>query len=104
MSVKVGQLFRKRTVRKLDGSIFDLVDETDGGVIISKGRIVNQAKIDELAKKEEDRKIAGKAQAQQITSTTAPDRTVNPSKMDELEKKVDGMETKLDAILKALQK
>lgn len=104
MSVNIGQLFRKRTVRKLDGSIYDLVDEADGGVIISKGRIVNQEKIDELAKKQKDRETAAQAITQQVSHPTAPDRTSSPSKVDALEKKVEGMETKLDAILKALQK
>ena len=44
--VKEGHLYRKRTVRRMNGEIIDMVDEADGGVIIAKGRVVNQDKID----------------------------------------------------------
>lgn len=104
MAINVGHLFRKRTVRKLDGSIYELSDEADGGVIISKGRVVNQEKINELAKKEEDRRVAGQAEANQTVAPVNVDRTIAPSKVDALEKKVEGMETNIKAILELLQK
>jgi len=102
--VQVGQLFRKRTVRNLDGSIRDMVDEADGGVIIANGRVVNQAKIDELAKIEEDRRTAAQAQTQQAAAPHIAERNAAPSRVEELEKKVEDMGDKLDRILKALDK
>lgn len=106
MSVNIGQLYRKRTVRKLDGSIVDMTDEANGGAIISKGRVVNQERVDELAKLEEDRRIAGQAQANQVVAPAhvAEDRTTAPSKVAELEKKVESMSGDIAAILKLLQK
>ena len=104
-NINVGHLFRKRTVRSLSGNIIDMSDEANGGVIISKGRVVNQEYINELARKEEDRKLAGKAMAEQVTTSNAPDRTVTPSqvnKLADLEKRIDGQDAKLDAILAAL--
>jgi hypothetical protein len=106
MTVQIGQLFRKRTVRNLRGQIIELLDETDGGVIISKGRVVNQEKVDEMARKEEDRRKAATAFTQQ--ATTPPEvieqRATTPTKMQELEKKVAGMEDNLTKILELLQK
>ena len=103
MTVNIGHLFRKRTVRKLDGSIIDLTDEADGGVIISKGRIVNQEKINELAKIEEDRRSAAQAVTVHVESSS-PNRDIPPSKMDALEKRMNDQDAKLDAILSALKK
>lgn len=105
-AINVGHLYRKRTVRKLDGTIYDLVDEADGGVIISKGRVVNQERINEMAKKEMDRKTAATAQTQQVAAPVekVEERAVAPSKMQELEKRIDLQDAKLDAILAALKK
>jgi hypothetical protein len=94
----------KRIVRNTAGDIIDWLDEEHGGWIIRKGVVVNQEFIDEMRKKEEDRKIAARAQAEQITNPTAPDRTAAPSKLDELEKRIDSQDAKLDAILAALSK
>ena len=99
-----GHLYRKRTVRSLSGNIIDMSDEANGGVIISKGRVVNQEYVDELARKEADRKLAGKAMAEQVTIPDAPDRTAPPSRIDELEKRINSQDAKLDAILAALNK
>lgn len=104
MTVNIGHLHRKRMVRNLKGQIIDWTDETDGGDIIRKGRVVNQEKIDEEARKEEDRRTAAQAITAQVSSPHAEERTVAPTKMQELEKKVEGMESKLDAILAALKK
>lgn len=81
-------------------------DETDGGVIISKGRVVNQAKIDEIKKKEDDRKVAARAEAEAsvVPQHIAEERAVAPSKMQELEKRINAQDEKLDAILAALKK
>jgi hypothetical protein len=103
--VTVGHLFRKRTVRNLRGQIIDMSDESDGGVIISKGRVVNQEKIDEIAKKELDRKTAATEATQvHVHEQVAEQRTVAPTKMQELEKRIDSQDAKLDAILAALKK
>lgn len=102
--INVGHLYRKRTVRNLRGEIVDLRDDTNGGVIISKGQIVNQGVINEMAAKEHDRQTAAQALTVQVESPHAEERVVAPSKMQELEKKVEGMESKLDAILNALKK
>jgi len=103
--VTIGHLYRKRTVRKLDGSIFEMRDDADGGIIIANGRVVNQEKINELAAKELDRKTS----ATEATQVAAPQavqeqREVAPSKLNELEKRIDSQDAKLDAILAALKK
>ena len=97
-----GRMAKKSTVRDMNGRIINMVDETNGGYIIKNYQVVNQEAYNEILKKEEDRKLAAKAITMQKTEENAPDRTVAPSKVDALEKKVEGMETKLDAILKAL--
>ena len=55
-----------------------------------------------MRKKEIDRLEASKAQSMQKVDAQAPDRTVVPSKVEALEKKVEGMQSTLDAILKAI--
>ena len=129
--INVGHLFKKRTVRKMDGSIWEMSDEADGGAIIKGGRVVNQEKINELAKIEMDKQSAGTAMANQVESpnvdarngvkdavvdnTPAPE-VVEPPKVEakidstvplvdtNLEQRVDAMEGKLDQILDALKK
>lgn len=105
-NIQIGHLYRKRTVRNLSGNIVDMQDDADGGVIISKGRVVNQDKIDELAFKEKDRQTAVVAQTQGIAvpQAVAEERAVAPTKMQELEKKVEGMEGNINKILELLQK
>lgn len=112
MTVKVSNhLFKKRIVRNTAGNIIDLYDEADGGWIIQKGRVVNQERYNEMLQKEEDRKTAAQAIQHQKVDEAAPDRTVsgteaikNNTKIEELEKRIDGVDTKLDAILNALKK
>lgn len=106
MTVNIGHLYRKRTVRNLAGNIVDMQDDADGGVIISKGRVVNQEKIDELALKEKDRRMAAVAPTQEVSVPQAvtEERAVAPTKMQELEKKVEGMEGNINKILELLQK
>lgn len=107
MSVQVAaHLSKKKVVRKLDGSVVDWYDEADGGWIIRGGAVVNQAKFDEIARKERDKAEAAKAQAQAINNPVAPveDRVAAPSKVDALEKRVSGMEDTLSQILAAVKK
>jgi hypothetical protein len=88
----------------MSGEIIDLTDEANGGAIISKGRVVNQEAIDEMAKKEKDRQTAATALTVQVESPNAEVRNVAPSKLDALEKRIDAQDSKLDAILAALNK
>lgn len=110
MTVQVGHLFKKRILRNSAGQILDLFDETSGGYIIKRGQIVNQEAYKELLKKEEDRKVAATAEANQISApqSTAEERTASPSKMEALEKRINDqdakLEAKLDAILNLLKK
>lgn len=95
---------RKSTVRDLNGNIINMIDESDGGWIIRNRQVVNQEKYQELLKKEEDKKLAAQAIIHQKVDDNAPDRTVAPSKVEALEKRVEDMDSKLDAILKAIKK
>lgn len=95
---------KKSIVRDLQGNIINLLDEDGGGWIIRNRQVVNQERYDEMLRKEADKKLAAQAILNQKVDEQAPDRTVPPSKVDALEKKVEGMETKLDAILQALSK
>ena len=104
MSVIVGDLHKKKTVRNMSGEIIDMLDETNGGWIIRNKQVVNQKRYDEILKIEYDKSVAAKAIAEQVSFPDAPDRTISPSKVDVLEKKVAGMEGKLDKILSALNK
>jgi uncharacterized coiled-coil protein SlyX len=104
MTVQIGHLYKKRTIRNLDGSIRLLQDDTMGGTIIRDGQVVNQEAVDILAEKQKDRETAA-TEATQIGVPQAiiEERTVAPSKMQELEKKVAEQDTKLDAILALLK-
>lgn len=98
---------RKSVVKDLSGNIITMLDETDGGYIVRNRNIVNQEKWQEYLKKEEDKKIAAQAILHQKVDESAPDRTINPTqnaKVEALEKKVEDMDSKLDAILKAISK
>ena len=95
---------RKNTVKDISGNIISMLDETNGGFIVRNRQVVNAEKWEEYKQKEQDRLIASQAQIHQISNPDAPDRTVTPNKVQELEKKVEGMEAKLDAILNALKK
>ena len=82
-------------------------DQANGGVIISKGRVVNQERVDELARIEEDKKNAAVAFANPLPApVNAPveERNAAPGRMDVLEKKVGDMEGNINKILDLLQK
>lgn len=111
-------------MRDLHGNIINMVDEANGGYIIRNRQVVNQERWEEILQQERDRQEAAKAIANQVESPNAhlrnqtpqfkdgeavvseTPKTVEPKidKVAELEKKVEGMESKLDAILNALQK
>lgn len=114
--VIVGDLSRKRTVRKLSGQLVDLLDEANGGWIIKGGQIVNQTRYDELRKIEEDKAKAGQAQHHAVVPP--PDvqemREGKPNRMENIEKRIEDTEKKtedrlakqdekLDAILNLLK-
>ena len=105
-------LKRKSVLKDMNGNIINLLDEADGGWIIRGRQIVNQDKWNQILQKEEDKRLAAQAQAQQVSAPKhiedlragKKESTPNPlSKVDELEKKVDNMESKLDAILAKLK-
>lgn len=83
-----------------------MVDEANGGVIISKGRVVNQERIDELAKIEQDKKNSATAfvQPSVAPSGVIEERVVAPSKVENLEKEVAGIKDNIATILSLLQK
>lgn len=98
---------KKKIVKNTSGQIIDWFDETNGGWIIKKGEVVNVEKFNEFKKIEEDKRLAAQAIAFQKVDDNAPDRTQTPAqvaKVEELEKKVNDMDSKLDAILKAISK
>lgn len=106
MTTQVGNLYRKRTVRRLSGQIIDMVDEANGGKIISNGNVVNQERYEELQKIEEDKKLAALAMTQAVSAPAHVEaqRTSQPGKIEELEKRLNAQDEKLDAILAALKK
>jgi hypothetical protein len=105
MSINVsGHLYRKKLVKDLQGNIIDWFDEANGGWIIRKGQVVNQVRLDEEAKHQEDKRMAAQAQANPVESPNAPDRIAAPSKVEALEKRVESMEGTLEKILKAVSK
>lgn len=102
---------KKSIVKNTAGQIIDWYDETNGGWIIRKGQIVNEEKYNEFKKIEEDKRLAAQAIAHQKVDDNVPDRTVTATeatkqntKVEELEQKVNKMDSKLDAIIEALGK
>lgn len=105
-TINVGHLFRKRTVRKLNGQIIDMSDEANGGAIISRGNIVNPERYEEILRKEEDKRKAAEAKLHAIEPKpeVLEQRAAQPGRIDNLEKKVADQDKKLDAILDLLTK
>lgn len=114
---------KKSTVRNTAGQIVSMLDESNGGWIIRGGRVVNPDAYNEMLRKEADRKEAAKAianpveapkEVQDMRAGIAPLPKVNielaksesvpTDRVGNLEKKVEGMEGKLDQILNALKK
>src|SRR3990167_1587586 len=108
-NVVAGTLYKKMIRRDLSGNILDFRDDAKGGWIIRDRQIINQARIDELAKIEEDKRKASTAEANAIQAPpeVVEQRLGNPSvsnaKIDALEKRINSQDAKLDAILLALK-
>lgn len=100
----VGKLAKNRIVKDFNGNIIDWYDEARGGWIVQKRAIVNKELWEEHLRKQKDKQEAAKAVTMQKVDANAPDRTVNPNKVQELENKIAEQDKKLDAILEALKK
>jgi len=106
-----GHMARKSVVKDTGGNIINLLDEANGGYIIRNRQIVNPERYAELKKLEEDRRLASQAILHQVESPNAEMRNMpahqaqeRGGKLEELEKRLDGQDSKLDAILLALNK
>lgn len=102
-SVNVGHLAKNRVIRDMSGNIIDWYNEANGGWIIKGRQVVNQDKFQEYLKIEQDKQEAATAITKQIDNDV-PERIAAPSRVDDLEVKVNDMGSKLDAILTALNK
>jgi len=109
-NINVGTLYRKSILRDTKGNIINWLDEADGGYIIRNRQVVNQAKYDEYVRKEQDKKMAAQAVTAQVVATPEamalrsgqiPLKT--DTKVEDLEKKVNSMDDKLNAILAKLK-
>lgn len=127
-TVVVGRLFRKRTVRNLDGSIREMLDEANGGTIIRGGHVVNVDRVNELARIERDKQAATAASSAvvevppevvaarsqvpselNIVTSPAPEvggemPQVTPYRASPIEDRVTALETGIGQILELLQK
>lgn len=106
-NTQVGKLHKKSIVRGLDGGIRDMRDEANGGWIVRGGSVVNQEKWGEYCKMLKDKEDSAKALAQpkiREDYSETKDATPEPSRVDKLEEKVEALDSKLDAILKAVSK
>lgn len=108
MSVQIGHLNKDRLVKDMGGNIIDWYREAHGGWIIRGREIVNKEAWQKHLDIQKDKAEAAKAVGLAKSDANAPDRTVAPSKINDLEAKIDAMkkdtDTKFDAIMKALQK
>lgn len=109
MSVNVaGHLAKNKIVKDMHGNIIDLYDESQGGWIVQKRAIVNQEAWQRLVQREQDKIEAAKAVTMAKIRDDYPETkegtNSSTGKVDELEKKVNAMDDKLEQILKALQK
>jgi hypothetical protein len=106
-SINIGHLYKKRTIRNLNGSIKYMEDEANGGVLIRNGHVVNQQRIDELAKIEEDRRNSATAFANPVVAPNpaiTEERNVTPTKVEKLETDVAELKDNIAQILNLLQK
>lgn len=107
MGVQVGKLYRNRKIKDLNGNIKEWFDEADGGWIVKDGVVVNMERWNREVAKEKDRAEAAKAAANPKIREDYPeskDGAAEPDKVTKLEKRVDAIDDKLEAILKAVQK
>lgn len=110
MNTQVGHLAKNRIVRDMQGNIIDWFDEVNGGWIIQKRAVVNKEAWEAHLKKEADKAEAAKAVTMAKIREDYPETKDGGQKKSEedkvanLEKRVDKMDDKLDAILNALKK
>jgi hypothetical protein len=106
-NINVGTLYRKSILRDTKGNIINWLDESDGGYIIRNRQVVNQAKYDEYLRKEQDKRTAAQAVTVQVKSNFEAQRSgairTDNTKVEDLEKKVNSMDDKLNAILAKLK-
>jgi len=105
------KMSRNKLVKDTQGNIIDWYDDKQGGWIVQKRQIVNQEAWNRYIQILKDKQEAMTAIGKQKVDDNAPDRTVVPSKVQELEKKQEEManeiketNTKLDAIIELLRK
>lgn len=108
MSTVVGRLAKNKIVKDMQGGIIDWFDETKGGWIVQKRQIVNMEAWEAHLQREKDKQEAasavGKAKIREDYPETREGTNINNAKVDELDKKVNAMDDKLNAILEALKK
>jgi hypothetical protein len=107
MSTQVGRLAKNRIVRDMNGSIIDWFNEKEGGWIIQKRQIVNVEAWNRHMQIEKDKQESAKAVSQAKVREDYPENKPGENgsdKIKELDERVTAMDTKLDAILKAISK
>ena len=106
MATQVGTLFKKSILRDMSGRIREMRDDAHGGWIIKNYQVVNQQRWDELVKIEEDKKKAAQAQAHAVApkQEIIEQRATTPSKLQELETRINEQDKKLDTIISLLKK
>lgn len=104
MAVEIGHLHKRRLVKDMRGNIIDWFDEANGGWIVQKRVIVNKDRYNEEMTKLQDKRDAAKAasEAKVRDEENYPAEAPNEEKKPKLEERVDGLESKLDAILNKL--
>lgn len=100
---------KKSIVRDLNGQIISMLDENGGGWIVRNRQVVNQDLWNAHIQKEIDKREAAKAMSHAVAASpeavaARSGVAVPVGKVDELEKKVNDMDSKLNAILEALKK
>jgi len=101
-----GHLSKKSIVKDMSGNIINLFDEAGGGWIIRNRSVVNVELYNKYVEVEKDKREAAKAASSPASAPSASpeQRSVAPSKLEEMDKRIDGLDSKLDAILKAINK
>lgn len=107
MTINVAPRMAKKSITKdLHDQIINMIDETDGGYIIRNRQIVNPEKWQEHLDKERDRREAALAATMAINNSTAPDRNVNPSQLEDIKEEMaefkKSVDDKFAAILEAI--
>lgn len=108
---KVGDhLYRRSIMRDFNGNIISMLDEADGGWIVKNRNVVNNEKWQRYLQIEQDKRDAASAVLLPLKEREADEAIIPPeiarpdTKISDLEKRVDTMDSKLDAILQAIKK